>query len=146
VAQVQTYYEVFKNMASYVDSNYTNNTSRTFIGRGSEGGVVILTLLLESSETTVFNNFIATDPASAFKNNAKFIIDNEDFPPNMENMKLHLSFSSDSDIATCNALIQSIEDAQYPWLEFESVEYPDDIFEDMYPVAFAAGLKFVFDN
>jgi len=62
----QEYYDVFKNMTSYVDSNYTNNTSRTFIGRGSEAGVVLQTLFLEKSETSVFDNFIVTDASLDF--------------------------------------------------------------------------------
>jgi len=34
--EYQEYYDTFNNMTSYVDGKYTNNTSRTFIGKGSE--------------------------------------------------------------------------------------------------------------
>ena len=62
----QEYYDLFKNMTAYVDANYTDNTSRTFIARGSEAGLVLMTLFLEDPETSVFQNFIATDSPSSF--------------------------------------------------------------------------------
>lgn len=62
----QDYYTIFKDMTSYVDNEYTNNTSRTFIARGSEAGIVIMSMFLEGSEDSVFDNFIATDSPASF--------------------------------------------------------------------------------
>ena len=59
----QDQYEVFKNMASYVDNNYSNNTTRTLIGKGSESGIVLMALFIENPEKSVFDNFIVTDPS-----------------------------------------------------------------------------------
>ena len=43
----QEHYELFKNMTSYVDGKYTDNSSRTFIGKGSESGIVLMALFHE---------------------------------------------------------------------------------------------------
>ena len=37
----QEYSDIYKNMVYYVDEHYTDNTSRTFIGRGSEANQVL---------------------------------------------------------------------------------------------------------
>jgi hypothetical protein len=108
----QEYYDVFKNMTSYVDSKYTNNTSRTFIGRGSEAGIVLMTLFLENSAVSIFENFIATDSPGSFN----------------------------------SAVIHMINEAQYPWLQFESLEYANSNYENTYPASFAAGIKYVFNK
>jgi len=85
----QEYYDVFKNMTSYVDGKYTNNTSRTFIGRGSEAGIVLMTLFLEDLESSVFDNFIATDPASSFNSAVIGMIEKDDFPKNCCRNKIY---------------------------------------------------------
>lgn len=144
--EFETYYQLFKDMTSYVDNHYTNNTSRTFIGRGDDGGVVLLSLLLERFEPTVFDNFIVHDTYISFLNVAKFIIQNESFSADIASKKLHFSYASDASISTNLDFIQTIEDAGFDWLEYESVKYADFIFEDAYPIAFPDGVKFIFDN
>ncbi|NOX48052.1 MAG: hypothetical protein GXO89_13845, partial [Chlorobi bacterium] len=141
----QEYYEMFKNMTSYIDSNYTTNTSRTFIGRGSEAGIVMMTLFLEESESSVFDNFIVTDPSTTFMNTIISMIENDDFPQNKMNKKLHFSFSTSNDRVKCTELINLINEAQYPWLQFESIEYWSSDYENTYPISFAAGIKYIFD-
>ena len=63
-SDVQTYYDIFKDMAAYVEANYTSNTSRTFVGRGREGGLVMAIMFLEDPATSIFDNFMATDSPS----------------------------------------------------------------------------------
>ncbi len=138
------YYDVFKDMTSYVDANYTNNTSRTFIGKGSEAGVVLLALLSENQASSVFNNFIATDSPPSFNEAVIELIDKNKVPEDLVNKKLHFSFSTSNDRNSCNALINSFENAQYAWLKFESIEYTTSDYNNTYPISFAAGLKFVF--
>ena len=140
------YYEDFKNMASYVNGEYTSNTSRTFIGRGSEGGIVLMTMFLEESESAYFDNFIVTDPASYFITAVISLIENDDFPKNKGNKKLHFSFSSSNNFALCTKLVSTIDEARYKWLKFEFVDYMDNDYENTYPLAFAAGLKFIFEE
>jgi hypothetical protein len=142
----QDYYKVFRDMTSFVDNKYTDNTSRTFIGRGSEGGVVLLALLLEDPATSVFDNFIVTDSPTDFNAIIITMIENDDIQENMTNKKLHFSFSSDNDHDECTKLISHIEAAQFPWLDFTSREYPDSGYETTYPYSFAAGIKFIFDQ
>jgi predicted alpha/beta superfamily hydrolase len=142
----QEYYDIFKNMTFYVDSVYTNNTSRTFIGRGSEAGIVLMTLFLEDSESSVFENFIATDPASSFNSDVISMIEKDDFPKNKLSKKLHYSFSSSNDYEECTKLINMLTEAQYPWLKFESVEYPNRKYESTYPLSFAEGIKYIFNK
>lgn len=140
----QKYYDIYKNMASYVDDHYTSNTSRTFIGRGSEAGQVLLTLFLEEKETSVFQNFIATDtPSMGYLIK---IIEDEAFPQEKENKKLHYSFSSSGDLDANIKLINTINEQSYPWLEFKSLEYPNLNYENAFPIAFADGIKFIFED
>ena len=141
----QEYYEIFNNMTSYVDSNYTNNTSRTFIGRGSEAGIVMMALFLEDSVNSVFDNFIVTDPASSFMDSIINMIENDNFPQNKLNKKLHFSFSTSNDREKCIKLINLLNEAQYPWLQFESIEYANSDYENTYPISFAAGIKYIFN-
>ena len=112
----QEHYEIYKNMASYVDNKYTNNSSRTFIGKGSESGVVLMALFLENSVTSVFDNFIVTDPSPKYASAIINIIEKDDFPKNKLNKKLHYSFSISNDRAICTKLIDLINEAQYSWL------------------------------
>ena len=142
----QDHYEIYKTLTSYVDGKYTNNSSRTFIGKGSESGVVIMALFLENSETPVFDNFIATDPSGLYASAIIRMIENEDFPKNKLNKKLHFSFSTSNDRAKCNNLINLVNEAQYPWLQFESIEYTNSDYENTYPISFAAGIKFIFNK
>jgi len=142
----QKYYEMFENMTSYVDSNYTTNTSRTFIGRGSEAGIVMMALFLEDSANSVFDNFIVTDPSSSFMDALINIIENGDFPQNKLNKKLHFSFSTSNNREKCISLINLLNEAQYPWLQFESVEYSESNYENTYPISFAAGIRYIFNE
>jgi hypothetical protein len=141
----QEYYPIFKNMTSYVDVNYSSNTSRTFIGRGSEAGIVLMTLFLEDSVNFVFENFIATDSPSNFNSEIIDMINGGDFPKNKLNKKLHFSFSSSNDHWSCTSMINEINEAEYTWLQFESVEYAGG-YENTYRAAFEAGIKFIFSQ
>jgi len=142
----QEYYDIFKNMTSYVDGRYTNNTSRTFIGRGSEAGIVLMTLFLENSESTVFENFIVTDPAGSFNLAVIQMIEKDDFPKNKKRKRLHFSFSTSNNHDQCTKLIHRIKEAEYSWLEFESLEYANSNYENTYPASFAAGIKYIFNK
>lgn len=141
----QEYYQVYRDMTTYVDDNYANNSSRTFIGRGSEAGVVLMALFLENSENSEFTNFIVTDPPKNFIWEVTKIIENNDFSKNNLKKKLHFSFSTSNDGAACNRLIDLIEQSQYEWLEFEYIQYTDSDYIHTYPISYAAGLKFVSD-
>jgi len=142
----QEQYDIFKNMTIYIDGKYTNNSSRTFIGRGSESGIVLMALFLENSETSVFDNFIVTDPSPDFTTTVINMIEKEDFPKNKRSKKLHFSFSTSNDYDKCTGMINLINEVQYPWLEFESVEYKNSNYENTYPVSFAAGIKYIFNK
>ena len=144
--EFQEYYDIFNNMTSYVDGKYTNNTSRTFIGKGSEGGLVLMTLFLESSESYVFENFIVTDSPGSFNSVVMQMIENDDFPKKKQKKKLHFSFSTSNNHDQCTSLINMINEAQYPWLQFESLEYANSNYENTYPASFAAGIKYVFNK
>ncbi len=143
--EFQSYYKTFKDMTTYVDGIYTNNTSRTFIGRGSEAGVVLMTMLREDEESSVFDNFIATDSPTQFNDVVIAMVQDDDFPENISNKKLHFSFSSSNDSAKCNQLINLINSKKYPWLTFKSREYSMDIYENVYTYSFADGLEFIFN-
>jgi predicted alpha/beta superfamily hydrolase len=140
----QDYYDMFRSMTSYVDNNYTNNTSRTFIGRGSEAGVVMMALFLEDSASSVFDNFIVTDPPVSFMDAIIEIIENDAFPQNKSDKKLHFSFSSSNNQEKCNQLISLLNEAQYPWLEFVSIAYSSD-YVSTYPISYSAGLDYIFN-
>lgn len=136
--------DLFRNMAIYVNSKYTNNTSRTFIGRGSEGGVVLLTLINEDPVANIFDNYIVTDSPSSFNDIAIDMNQNNSVQENMLNNKLHFSFSTSNDLTNCQTLINSFEEAQYPWLEFQSVRYTNSDYENTYPTSYSDGLEFVY--
>lgn len=142
----QEHYELFRNMTVFVDGTYTDNPSRTFIGKGSESGVVLMALLLEDSEAPVFDNFIATDPSNLYSSAIIEMLENETFPASKANKKLHFSFSTSNDRAVCTRLIDLIVKARYPWLTFEATEYTDSNYENTYPMSYAAGIRFVFTN
>ena len=140
----QEYYDLYRDMAAYVDEHYTGNTSRTFIARGSEAGEVLMVLFLEEKETSIFQNFIATDTPSTGVVIA--MIENESFPQEKDKKKLHYSFSSTGNFDDNMNLINTINEQAYNWLEFESAEYLNLTYENAYPTAFTAGLKFVFEE
>jgi predicted alpha/beta superfamily hydrolase len=142
----KNHYEVYKNMTSYVDANYTNNSSRTFIGKGSESGVVLMALFLESLEKSVFDNFIVTDPSPQYALAIINLIEKDNISKNRLNKKLHFSFSTSNDRAKCTKLINLIKEAQYQWLQFESIEYTNSDYENTYPISYAAGIKYVFNK
>ena len=140
----EEHYSVFKDLVKYVDSTYTKNPSRTFIGRGSESGVVLMALFLEDKEQPVFDNFIVTDPSPKYSSAIIDLIKENYFPKNKSNKKLHFSFSKSNNQELCIKLISSIKEAQYHWLQFESIEYSKSDYENTYPIAYATGIKYVF--
>lgn len=142
----QNNYEVFKNMASYVDGKYTNNTSRTLIGKGSEAGLVLMALFLESLKTSMFDNFIVTDPSPKFMSALINLLEKGSIQKTKLNKKLHFSFSTSNDRAKCTKLINLINQAQFPWLQFESIEYTNSDYENTYPISFAAGIEYIFNE
>ena len=142
----QDQYEVYKNMASFVDAKYTNNSTRTFIGKGSEGGLVLMALFIENQKTSVFENFIVTDPSPKYASAIIELIEKDHISENQSNKKLHYSFSTSNDRAKCIKLMDLIKDANYPWLQVESIEYTKSNFENTYPISYAAGIKYVFNK
>lgn len=142
----QEQYEIFKNMVNYVNNKYTSNLSNTFIGRGSESSIVLMTLFLENSETSLFDNFVVTDPSPLFTSTMVNIIEKRNFPKNKRNKKLHFSFSTSNNHENCTKIMNMINSAQFPWLQFESIEYSNNNFENTYPIAFASGLEFIFNK
>jgi hypothetical protein len=73
------------------------------------------------------------------------MIENNSFPQKKSNKKLHFSFSTSNDRAKCTKLVNLIKEAQYPWLQFESIEYTNSNYENTYPISFADGIKYIFD-
>jgi len=142
----QDQYEVYKKIALYVDSAYTNNPSRTFIGKGSEAGLVLMALFVESPESEVFDNFIVTDPSPKYASAIIDLIEKDSIPENKPNKRLHFSFSTSNDRAKCIRLSNLIKDTNYEWLEFESKEYTNSDYENTYPVSYAEGIKYVFNK
>jgi hypothetical protein len=142
----QEHYEIYKSMASHVDTIYTHNSSRTFIGKGSESGVVLMTLFLENPKTSLFENFIVTDPSPKYASAMIALIKKDDFPKNKSNKKLHYSFSTSNDRAKCIELIDLIKNANYKWLQVASKEYTNSNYENTYPVSYGEGIKYVFNK
>jgi predicted alpha/beta superfamily hydrolase len=138
------HYEVYRRMASYVDKNYKTSSSRTFLGKGSESGVVLMTLFMENAESSVFDNFVVTDPSPLYASAIIELIESNSFPKDKSKKKLHLSFSTSNNRDLCTALIKSIEKANYSWLQVATVEYSESNFENTYPIAYAAGIHFIF--
>ncbi len=148
-AEPETYlehYNIFKDMVSYVNVKYTSNASRTFIGKGSESGVVLMALFIEEPETSLFDNFIVTDPSPKYADAIMDLIGKDNFPKNKSNKKLHYSFSTSNDREKCTKLITLIDEAKYDWLQFESIEYTDSDYENTYPISYAAGIKYIFNT
>ena len=108
--------------------------------------IVLMALFLEDSISSVFDNFIVTDPSPSFMDTVINMIENDAFPQNKLDKKLHFSFSTSNDRSKCIKLINLINEAQYPWLQFESIEYADNDYENTYPIAFAAGIEYIFNK
>ena len=140
----QDNYEVFKSMALHVHDKYTQNTSRTFIGKGSEGGLVLMALFVDPAQTTMFDNFIVTDPSPLYAQEIINLIEEDSIQKIKQNLKLHFSFSTSNDRSKCTELINLIKKAQFPWLQFESIEYTDSNYENTYPISYAAGINYIF--
>ena len=107
---------------------------------------MLMALLIEDAETSVFDNFIATDPSAMYSSAVIEMLEDEEFPADKMNKKLHFSFSTNNDREQCRALIDLIEGAQYPWLTFEAVEYSESDYETTYPISYADGIQFVFSR
>ena len=137
----EDHYAIYKNMATYVEANYSGNSKGTFIGKGSESGVVLMALFMESQ---VFDNFIVTDPSPLYASAVMELIENENIVHPNSTKKLHFSFSTTNDRTKCTRLINMINEARYPWLQFKSVEYTNSNYENTYPISYAEGLKYVF--
>lgn len=138
------YYRTYKDMAAYVDGTYTTNTTRTFMGRGSESGIVLMSLFRDNGDEAAFDNFIATDPGGGFKPALIGLLEDGGIPDATTRKKLHFSFSTTNNREACTKIQNLIEEAQFPWLQFASVAYADSDYENTYPVAFAEGLKYIF--
>ena len=103
-------------------------------------------MFLEDPNDPVFVNFIATDSPGIFNQNVRNeIIGNAVFP-NMPNKTLHFSFSSSNNRSDCINMIDAIEQAQYPWLQFEAVEYATRTYDNLYQTVFPVGLAWVFST
>lgn len=145
-AEFRQHFEVFRDMSLYVEHVYSDHTSKTLIGKGSESGIVLMALFLEGSDGDRFHNFIATDPSPAYANALMNLIASTKMSDDRSIKKLHFSFSTSNDRARCTKLIEMIRSAEYPWLNFESREYTESNYENTYPVSFADGLRFVFSR
>jgi hypothetical protein len=138
------HYELFRDMARHVDGTYTDNPSRTFIGRGSEAGIVLFSLFGGDPQAAVFDNFVVTDPSPQYASAVIDILEDGEAPEATTGKRLHFSFSTSNDYFKSTKLIDLISEADFPWLQFASVYYSDLEYEETYPVSFAAGLEFVF--
>lgn len=136
--------DLFRDMANHIDGRYTDNPSRTFIGKGSEAGIVLLELFSEGPEGAAFDNYVATDAESGYAGAVRNILFSQDFSEATAPRRLHLSFSTSNNVQLLTELADLIGQAEYPWLEFESVYYSDLDYENAYPTAFTDGLRFIF--
>lgn len=140
----QEFYTIYIDLVSYVETNYTDNPSRTLIGRGSAANFVLGTLYLEEQETAVFQNFVATTSSSLGYFNE--IMKKEEFPKEKDNKKLHFSFDGESNYDLNMRFINTLNEKTYPWLEFDWAEYPNLMFTTSYPSAYADGIKYIFEE
>lgn len=139
------YFAVFRDLARHVDEHYGPSPSRTFVGRGSEGGLVLLAMLAEESVDPVFDNYLATDSPASFNEQIIAALTEIDPTASRKTTRLHFSFSSSNNRGSCLGLIEAFEGSDIPWLAFSSVEYPDDVYPEVYPKAFATGLSAIFE-
>jgi predicted alpha/beta superfamily hydrolase len=142
----EDHYTIFKDLSNYVENKYSTNNSKTFIGKGSESGVVLMALLDTQSNPPVFENFIATDPSGLYGTAFIDAVKKFNTPIDMPHKKLHFSFSTSNDYKKCTTLIDLLKEKQFPWLTFESKYYSDSNYENTYPVSYAEGLKFIFNK
>ena len=142
----EEHYAIFKDMAGYVSTKYTEHPSRTFIGKGSESGVVLMALFLDNPENPLFDQYIVTDPSPLYATAIIKLIEKDDFPKNKINKKLHYSFSTSNDRAKCTKLINLIKDSNYEWLQVKSIEYTNSNYENTYPISYAEGIKYVYNK
>ena len=105
-----------------------------------------MALFLENPESSVFDNFIVTDPSPKYASAIINLIEKDNISKNKLNKKLHFSFSTSNDRAKCTKLINLINEAQYKWLQFESIEYTNSDYENTYPISYAAGIKYIFNK
>ena len=139
--EFQEYGNNFRSMTSYVDQHYTSNTSRTFIGRGNEANMVLMTFFFEEQENSVFQNFIATDALHV--GDMQALLEREAIPQENESKKLHYSNTDEDRNA---AVINAMREQELPWMEFEFVNYPNMTYENGYRTAFTDGIKFIFEE
>lgn len=141
------YFQLFNDMANYVDMNFEAGSSKTLIGRGNAGGMILLGLFLESGASHNFTNFVSVDiPGSAISLGNQTLINNNFPTADKENMKLHFSFAGEHQPDQNRALINRIHENNYPWLTFDSAEYPTLNHETIYPQAYEDGLAFIFEE
>ena len=74
------------------------------------------------------------------------MIGKDDFQKNKKTKRLHFSFSTSNNHDQCTRLINMIKEAEYPWLQFESVEYVNSNYENTYPASFAAGIDYILNE
>ena len=139
------YYTLFEDLALHVDREYTDNPSRTFIGRGGAGGFVLYALLASGPGGSVFENFVVTDPAPELVGPLAFdgVVEQLPVVSDREH-RLHLSFSTSSTKVVLEQLIDVIEEAELSWLEIETVFYSESNYAETYTTAFADGIRFTF--
>lgn len=142
----EKYSKLFRDMAAYVAANYSTTHSKTFIGRGSESGIVIMSMLKQKDENATFDNFIATDPSGKYSSVIIDLLKQNNFPFKKKPLKLHFSFSSSNDQIKCAEIIRLFKSANYPWLRFKSKIYANNDYENTYKESFAEGLRFVFEE
>ena len=108
------------------------DTDVAIVGSGFGGSVAALRLTEKGHKVWVLEKGKRWNP--------------EDFPKTKSKCKLHFSFSVSNDRAKCTRLIKLINEARYPWLEFESVEYSNSNYENTYPISFAEGIRYIFNK
>lgn len=140
------HYSIFKNMAEYVEINYTENPSKTFIGRGSESGIVLMSLLLDSGNDATFDNFIATDPGGGYKTALIELLQEKDIPKFKTQKRLHFSFSTTNNRDKCTKIYTLINELNDSRLQLKFNEYTESDYEHTYPISYAEGIKFVFNE
>jgi hypothetical protein len=133
-------------MAAYVDSNYTKNSSRTFIGRGSEAGIVLMALFLDNGDNATFDNFIASDPGGGYKSTLIKLLEEKNIPRLKKQKKLHFSFSTTNNREKCTKINNLITEINDPGLQLKFVEYTESNYQNTYHTSFAEGLKYIFDK
>lgn len=117
--------------------------SRTFLGRGSEAGIVLLELFGDGPDNASIENYVATEAPGSFMSTVINLLETEDFSAATSPRRLHLSYSTTNDQRRATELANLIHESEYEWLEYESVSYSDSDYEHAYPTAFTDGLAIV---